>query len=59
MKPLFLDNTEYTEEFVQQIIKDLIIVRDSALKVGHMGYAVSLSHAIAICNHYISNIKDK
>jgi len=56
MKTLKLDGITYDVPFVRDLRESMIRLRDEALKQAEFEYAVSLSHVIALLQHYIANL---
>jgi hypothetical protein len=52
MNPFELDGVTYDDNFVQELQKELIILRDEALRQAAFKETILLSHVYAVLNNY-------
>ena len=53
-----VDGIVYTPELIDEVINEMVHVRNEELKAGHMHWAVIFSHNIAILNDYKKRISE-
>lgn len=58
MKKFSLDGTEYNRETVTEFRKNIIQLRNEALKAGIMDWAVALTHVIVLLSKIAEEIEE-
>jgi len=58
LAPMELDGVTYTKEGIASVRKDMIDIRDEALRQNEFAWAVILSHNIALLQHLHDNTSE-